>query len=296
MKYCLGTVQFGQDYGIQGSIQPQRKAVYEMLSYAIENGIREFDTAAAYGEAEQVLGEYIRAYPDMAEKMNIVSKLHPEAFTSCEKSKWPEAAVKHAEESLEQLGIDQFSAYHFHRAQYLFQPEAVEALYTIKKAGLTSRIGAATYTPEEAMKALETDVIDAIQIPYNVFDRRLDQCGFFEEAGKKNIRIYARSSLLQGLLLMDPNHLPERVSFAKPYLEQFRSICREYQVSLLEAAIGYAASKKETDYIVFGVDNQKQLEEYLAIREKHLSDEMIREFDQAFMNVEEKLVNPVLWR
>ena len=39
MKYCLGTVQFGLDYGIQGGKQPNREKVGQMLDYAVSHGI-----------------------------------------------------------------------------------------------------------------------------------------------------------------------------------------------------------------------------------------------------------------
>jgi aryl-alcohol dehydrogenase-like predicted oxidoreductase len=296
MKYCLGTVQFGQDYGIRGSGQPQRESVYEMLSYAIKNGITEFDTAAAYGDAEEVLGDYIRKYPEVSKEMRIVSKLHPEAFLEVDERKWNDIAVERAKRSLDILGIEHFSAYHFHRPQYLFNPKAVEALYKVKDAGLTEVIGVSTYTPEEAMKALEWDEIEAIQIPYNVFDRRLDKAGFFEKARGKGLRVYARSSLLQGLALMDPDHLPDRVEFAKNELLKFRKICKEYDLTPLQAAIGYVSEIQEIDFVVFGVDNITQLKEYISLEDVDIPIEAINCYKRAFESSEERLVNPVLWK
>ena len=60
VKYCLGTVQFGSQYGIQGNRQPLEREVFEMLNFAIDRGIEIFDTASAYGESEKILGAYIR--------------------------------------------------------------------------------------------------------------------------------------------------------------------------------------------------------------------------------------------
>ena len=47
---------------------------------------------------------------------------------------------------------------------------------------------------------------------------------------------------------------------------------------------------------MFGVDNIKQLEEYIALRDSTIPTKMIDEIDKVFETVEEKLVNPVLWR
>lgn len=296
MRYCLGTVQFGLNYGIQGNGQPQREKVFEMLTYAIANGVEMLDTASAYGEAEKILGEYFREYSDMVEKAGIVSKLRPDAFTGQPADRWPEIAAHSAGESLDRLGINKFYAYLFHNAANIFDEKAVMALCKVKEMGLAERIGVSVYTPDEAMKALEYPQIDTIQIPYNIFDHRLDKCGFFRKAKEQEVIVFARSSLLQGLVMMDPDSLPERVSFAKKYLEEFQGICRKYDSLPLNTAIGYVGSKEGIDYVVFGVDNINQLEEYIAMKGGSLSERLIKSIDQVFDSVEEKLVNPVLWK
>ena len=295
MKLCLGTVQFGMNYGVQGNGQPHRENVYDMLSYAITHGIAMFDTASAYGEAEQVLGEYIRKYPEESPSMRLVSKLRPDAFRDQPVSSWSAIVENDAIESLNRLGISKLEAYLFHNAAYIFNPDAVESISVVIKKGLADKIGVSIYTPEEAMKALEYAQIGAIQIPYNVFDRRLDKCGFFEKALSQGVTVYARSSLLQGLLMMDPENLPERVIFAKKYLFEFLRLCKQFEISPLNAAIGYVSNKKGIDYVVFGVDNIQQLAEYIEIEGKKTPQGLVEAFDAAFEEVEEKLVNPALW-
>ena len=44
MQLCLGTVQFGMDYGIKNQKQPSLEQCIEMLDYAIQNGIDNIDT------------------------------------------------------------------------------------------------------------------------------------------------------------------------------------------------------------------------------------------------------------
>ena len=296
MNYCLGTVQFGLNYGIQGNGQPQEEQAFEMMSYAISKGIGILDTASAYGEAETVLGDFFRKYPEMTSMVSVVSKLKPDAFSEADSADWGNIAVEQAKESLERIGIDRFSAYLFHNAGYIFDEEAVKALYTVKEAGLADRIGVSVYSPEEAMKALGYEQIEAIQIPYNLLDHRLDQCGFFSKAKEKGVTVFARSSLLQGILMMDPYDLPDRVSFARDYLLEFRRICDSYDTDPLKAAIGYVGSKDGIDYVVFGVDNIDQLEDYISLQESSLPPGMADEIEKTFAHVEEKLVNPVLWK
>ena len=295
MKYCLGTVQFGTNYGVQGAKQPDIDAVYEMLNYAVAHGIDNYDTASAYGIAEEVLGGFIRDNPKQADKMRFISKLNPRAFEGVDPVQWEDVPLHNAEASLRKIGIDKFYAYLFHNATYINDERAVKALCAVKREGLAEHIGASIYSPEEAMKALEYDEIDVMQVPYNVFDRRLDKCGFLDEATRRGVKVYARSSLLQGLAVMEPDSLLGKMSFARGYVKQLHSICSDYNIPPLNAAIGYVAEKHDIDYIVFGVDNLKQLQEYIGLQDTHLPDDMIGRIGTTFSEVEERLVNPSMW-
>lgn len=296
MKLCLGTVQFGLDYGIQGNKKPKKSQVYEMLEYAIDNGIEIFDTASEYGKAEEIIGNFIRTNINESGRVHIVSKLNPSAFREGEEGKWPKIAVESAKRSLGNLAIGRFEAYLFHNASYIFDRRAVEALEQVKERGLADWIGVSIYSPKEAMKALDYPEISIIQIPYNVFDRRLDKCGFFNKAKEQGVLIFARSSLLQGLVMMEPDMLPDKVVFAKRYLQVFLQICRKYDQTPLRTAIAYVLKKKEIDHVVFGIDTIEQLKEYIAIGDVDLPQEMVQEIDEKFDEVEEKLVNPSMWR
>jgi len=68
MKYCLGTVQFGTDYGIQDNGRPKEQQVFDILDYAIDNGIKTIDTAFAYGDAESIIGNYFCKNPQKKKK------------------------------------------------------------------------------------------------------------------------------------------------------------------------------------------------------------------------------------
>ena len=296
MNYCLGTVQFGLNYGIQGNGQPHEESAFEMLTYAIINGIEFLDTASAYGEAEKVLGVFFNKNPKMVQRIKVVSKLKPDAFSNNNTDEWSKIAVQNAKDSIDRLCVDKLFAYLFHNATYIFNEKAVEALYEVKRVGLSERIGVSIYTPEEAMKALEYPEIEVVQIPYNLFDHRLDKCGFFEKAKDMGVTVFARSSLLQGLVMMDPNNLPEKVSFAKNYLVQYQNLCKHFGLTSLHMAVGYVGNKYGIDYVVFGVDNLSQLKEYIEIKDNNLPTDIINFIDKSFIDVEEKLVNPVLWR
>src|SRR4030042_6818675 len=63
MKIGLGTVQFGQNYGVSNKQGiPSEDKVREILAFAWANGITLLDTATLYGASEEVLGRSIPAH------------------------------------------------------------------------------------------------------------------------------------------------------------------------------------------------------------------------------------------
>ena len=55
----MGTVQLGLDYGINKKKKPSKEESIKILECAYNNGIKIFDTAQAYGTAEEIIGEFI---------------------------------------------------------------------------------------------------------------------------------------------------------------------------------------------------------------------------------------------
>ena len=287
MNYCLGTVQFGMNYGIQNNGRPDLELVFNILDAAISNGVFCFDTAMAYGNAEQILGKYIYDRNINKDYIKIITKGKPQSDL--------QIIIDNIKNSIENMHIEKLYGFLFHDSSVVYSKDSMDSLNRIKSNGYAENIGVSIYTPEEALKALEYD-IDIIQVPYNLFDSRLDKVDFFKKAKEKSIEIYARSSLLQGLALMDYNKLPSNVLFAKDYLIKFDNLCKKYNVDRLNAAVNYVSSNDLIDYIVFGTDNLKQFKEYMVIKDKKLPIEFINEIKNCFSDIPEKLVNPVLWK
>ncbi|MCR4762228.1 MAG: aldo/keto reductase [Lachnospiraceae bacterium] len=296
MKLCLGTVQLGMDYGVQGGHQPAYSKADEILSLAEKSGIHTFDCAAAYGEAESVLGHYVGHNREKTGQIRVISKLAAGVFRDQPSGDWADLAIRQAKASRERLHVQQLEAYLFHDASMIQAPAAVTALREVQRAGVAKKIGVSVYSPEEAMKALDYTEIEVIQIPYNVFDHRLDRCDFFERAGERGVQVYARSVLLQGLLTMDTDRFPEKMSFAKSVVGRYHDICAGYGITPLRAAINYVVKHPGIDCLVFGVDSPEQLNEFVDAVSAGIPEELKEELTAAFWVEEEKLVNPVLWK
>lgn len=292
---CLGTVQFGLDYGINNpNGKPSRQRSLEMLDYAYKRGIRFFDTAAAYGDAEEILGEFIRTRKP-EDEIFITSKLLPNIISENEKNVY-KIIEKELKKTLNKLGVKKLYGYYFHTPGYIYNKEIVSALKKCKKDGLVSNIGVSIYEEKDALFAAKMPV-DIIQIPYSIFDQRLNNKDFFEIAKKNKIKVFARSAFLQGLIFMSEEKIPLQLERAKVYLREFDEIIGKYNLSRQKAALLFSYKNKNIDHVVFGVDNIDQLKEDIDTVEENIDfKKCLDELKNKFINIEKYIIFPSLWK
>lgn len=296
-KLVLGTVQFGLDYGIVNKLgKPSLEDSLKMLAFAFQNGIRTFDTAFAYGDAEEILGKFV-VDNKLAGKVKIISKLKPNIFEgrSPEVSKYK--IIKwEIEKSLNKLHIKSLDGYLLHTPAYIYDKKIVEALKQCKKEGLISNFGVSIYDAKDALYAVKDARVDYIQIPYSVFDQRLDKTDFFKIAKKNNVKIFARSAFLQGLILMKNSMIPKHLSEAKKYLNTFDKIIGKHGFTRIQTAMLFSYSNSNIDSLVFGVDNVSQLKQNIGIANRAVDFEKCRaELEARFIPIKKSIIFPSLW-
>ncbi|WP_028129289.1 aldo/keto reductase [Selenomonas sp. AE3005] len=288
-KLCLGTVQFGMKYGVNNALgrQPDKEECYEIIEKALNSGISCFDTASAYGTAESLLGEFSwgRLTP------HIISKLSPECPND------DKAVAMKIRKSLQRLSLTKLYGYMLHRGADMQKDAVMAGMVAAKEQGLVEKIGVSIYEPEEALQAVDDNRVDIIQIPYNVLDKRLDKAGFFVKAKKNNKEIYARSSFLQGLLLMKPDEAEKRVPQSGRFIAEFQTIAKAQGYTPTEAAMLYSLCNEGIDYVVFGVETLGQLVMNLSIQKKVDGfSSCYKDFRRFFLDVPREIIVPSLWR
>lgn len=294
-KLCLGTVQFGMEYGINNTLgQPSEEDVFEMLDTAIENGIHVIDTARAYGTAEIILGRYFEARKN-ADSIKLISKLRPNIIEENEADICG-AVRRECEETLGRLHVKQVNGYLLHTPEYIYQPQIIEALRALKEEKLVEHIGVSIYELREGYAALKMGGIDYIQLPYSVLDQRGMQEGFIQEAKKAGVTVFTRSAFLQGLFMMEKEKIPKHLNHAIPYMVRFEKLLDKYGVNKLDALMHFVLQEKEIDYLVFGVDTREQLLQDIGVCQGNgIPKELIGELKEAFVDIEKSIIFPSLW-
>src|SRR3989338_7667478 len=123
-KMVLGTVQLGLDYGINNPRgKPSKNESLAMLARAHEQGIRVFDTAFGYGDAEEIIGEFIMT-KKLGDQARIISKLEPNCVpeNSGDVLRIVESGLR---ASLRRLGRECIDGYLLHTSYYIFREEIV---------------------------------------------------------------------------------------------------------------------------------------------------------------------------
>lgn len=292
-KLCLGTVQFGLKYGIKNELgrKPNSNESFTILKEAINCDVGYFDTASIYGNAEELLGDFGIA----AHNVKVISKLKP-GISGINREQITKSILMEIKKSLKKLKSKTLDAYMLHDAKDFYNDQILYGMQQARTQGLINNIGVSVYEVEDALNVVKCDTIDYIQIPYNVFDQRLDQTDFFTLAAKNNVKVFARSAFLQGLLLMDEKCIPPKIVEAIPWLRKFNSLIDGYGFSRSEAAFLFSYCHKGIDKVVFGVDNNKQLDYNFKIIKKVSSfSECYKVLKGSFTGIDRKVIMPNLW-
>lgn len=197
-------------WGLAGWTGSDRKETDDSLNLAVESGVNFFDTAWGYGEglSERILGELIKRYPDR--KLYAATKIPPK------NRQWPSRAeyalkdvfpadyiVEYTEKSLQNLGTEQIDLLQFHvwEDAWAEEDEWKEAIQKLTKEGKVGAWGISInrWEPNNALKTLETGLIDAVQVIYNIFDQAPED-NLFPLCRKMDIGVIARVPFDEGTL------------------------------------------------------------------------------------------------
>jgi aryl-alcohol dehydrogenase-like predicted oxidoreductase len=285
MKLALGTVQFGLPYGVAnttGQVAPD--AVAAVLDCARLAGIDTLDTAIAYGDSEQRLGEA------GVDGWRIVSKL-PECPEGCDDAA---AWVKHqVQGSLSRLRVKRLSGILLHRPNQLLEHKGRAlwaALLDLKKEGVVDQVGFSIYEPGELDVLWANFHPDLVQAPYNVLDRRLATSGWLERMNREGVEVHVRSVFLQGLLLMSEEDRPKKFARWSSLWTAWDAWLQEQGLSPLQACLGFAMAHPSIGRVIVGVDNVHHLEGIVAVAQTRIA-----QLPGTFGSSDLDLINPSRW-
>jgi aryl-alcohol dehydrogenase-like predicted oxidoreductase len=193
--------------GWTGSDDAESRAA---LDRAVALGCNFFDTAWAYGDgrSEQLLGALLERHPGTrlytATKIPPKNRSWPARDSYALDEVFPADYIReYTEKSLRNIGVSTIDLQQFHvwTDAWANDDRWQRAVASLKEEGLVRAVGISInrWQPANVLKALATDLIDAVQVVYNVFDQAPED-ELFAECRRRNVAVIARVPFDEGSL------------------------------------------------------------------------------------------------
>ena len=242
------------------------------------------DTAALYGNSEATLGSI------GVDDFRIVTKLPgvPEGIADI--AEWARISIS---QSLARLGVERIGGLLLHRPADLLGTggnDLKTGLVAARSEGLVESIGYSIYNPEDLHVLFPVLEPDLVQVPYNVFDRRIETSGWLARLMDSGARVHIRSAFLQGLLMMPRGSWPDQFRPWRSLLDRWWVWCDESGFSPVCVALQHALHLAGVERVVVGVESVSQLRELIGMLECEAP-----EVPAEFRCHDEKLIDPSMW-
>jgi len=215
----------------------EKSEAVRVLRKAYEGGIRFFDTARAYSDSEEKIGEALSGV-----RKDIVIATKTMALDA-------KTARSHLETSLANLRTDYIDIMQLHTPEKLPDPDDENSAYAellrAKKEGLVRFIGMTNHRASVAREAVESGMFDTLQFPMSHISSSGDM-SLIELCAAHNVGFIAMKALCGGLI----TNIPAAVAFFR----RFTNVVP-----------------------IWGVQHMRELEEFLSLEDSPLlSDDELR--------------------
>lgn len=275
----IGSANFTQKYG-RNKNQLKQFQIKKILKLAKNNNIYKIDTAQAYIENKN---NFIK----LEKKFEFYTKIIPN-------SNW--SSIEYCQNELNK----HFSIFNNHKVDVLFFHDVnillnqnghkiFNNLKELKKRNLFKKIGISIYDPNFLSKIISKYNVDVVQVPFNVFDKRIIESGWYDKLKNLGIEIHARSIFLQGLLV-------NKLFFKKKYFRQWKTLFLNWFKYLEKNRIppvDYCMSdllNYDFDKIIIGINSHKNLKEIIDFK-------IVKKNQMKNFTINDKnLIDPRYWK
>jgi aryl-alcohol dehydrogenase-like predicted oxidoreductase len=289
-------------WGIGGSkwLGAQDEESLRALNTAVDRGINFIDTALGYGDghSEELVGRVAR---ERSEDIYVSTKIPPQnGLWPAPDGIDPEEAFPRAhvmectERSLRNTGLDVLDVQQFHvwSDDWVGRGSWQEAIEQLKAEGKIRAFGVSIndHQPANAIKLIESGVVDTVQVIYNVFDQSPED-ELLPACREHDVGVLARVPLDEGALtgsIGPDTEFPEG-DFRNEYFrdgrreevdERVRAILEDLSIereALAETALRYILSHDAVSTVIPGMRSVRNVERNAALGDgRGLPDDQVR--------------------
>jgi len=197
-------------WGMAGWTGSEDQESLDSLQHAVDLGCNFFDTAWAYGDghSETLLGKIIHANP--LKTLYAATKIPPKnrrwpsqrSFT-VDESYPPDYIEEYVHKSLENIGVSKLDLIQFHTWEdhWLDDDRLLKAIEKLRTGNEVRAVGISInrWEPWNGIRAVNSGLIDAVQVIYNIFDQNPED-ELFPACREKNVAVIARVPFDEGTL------------------------------------------------------------------------------------------------
>lgn len=257
------------------------------LQLSLDLGCNFFDTAWAYGQgkSEKLLRELLKANPNKT--LYTATKIPPKNFKWPSKREYqleecfpPDHLQRYVEKSLENIGVQSIDLIQLHTWEDLWLKDDrwIKKLYALKAQGIVKAIGISInrWEPWNGVQAVESGLIDAVQVIYNIFDQN-PQDALFPACKKHEVAVIARVPFDEGTLtgMLTKNSkwpagdwrntyfVPENLESSVAHAEALRPLVPK-GMTMAEMALRFILGEAVVSTIIPGMRKQKHVQANIA--------------------------------
>ena len=292
-NFGLGTVQFGLDYGF--TKRKTQEEVNDILNVAVENDVTLIDTAREYGDSEEKIGKFMKQYDNnfiVATKLSLIKDLNNLNYSFLNNH-----IQNSIDESLSNLNLDKIPILLLHQVdEELYKNNDFWlCIADLKQDNMICDFGVSVYDTDFTKEVIEMhgDVIDYLQVPYNIFDKRFDCLS--DEFKKYNIDVISRSTFLKGIIPSPIDNIPNELKDIIPYKLKLNKVCDELNIDAAELATLFVYYNQNISSTIFGVDSSQELERNIKTITEFNKDVLDNVDFNDLTITESRLIDPRQW-
>lgn len=294
LGWQVSEVGYGM-WGMGGWTGSDDDASAAALDRAVALGCNFFDTAWAYGEgrSERLLGALIERHPDAglltATKVPPKDRVWPGKGTTPVDQVFPyDHIIEYTDRSLQNLGTDTIDLQQLHvwDDRWAVDDGWRRAAEDLKRSGKIRAFGISVnrWEPENVLRALESNLVDTVQVVYNLFDQAPADV-LFDACARQGIGVIARVPFDEGSLtgtLTADSRWPEgdfRNVYFQPAklhetlarVEPLKALATEWGESLPAIALRFVLAHPAVSTVIPGMRAMANVEANLAAGSRSLS-------------------------
>jgi len=253
------------------------------LHRSIDLGLNFIDTALGYGEghSERLIGQLIK---ERSETIYVATKIPPKNGQCPAQSGVPvaetfpaEHVIACTEESLKNLGLETIDVQQFHvwSDEWVNEGDWRETIQKLKQQGKIKYFGVSIndFQPANAIKLIETGLVDTVQVIYNIFEQSPED-RLFPACQQYQVGVIVRVALDEGGLTgkIMPNTTFEESDFRNSYFrdnrkqqvyERVQNIVSDLNITvdqMAETALRYVLSHPAVSAVIPGMRSVRNVE------------------------------------